>query len=193
MSKRIPLAILPVALLIFLLAGIATAQASARNSSTAAAPIPPQIGAAKKVFITNAGWDCLTLEGVFHGGPDRTYDEFYSAIRQWGRYQPVSAPEQADLDFEIRFACPPAAANVMNGGSVPPEYDPKVILTITQPKGKTVIWRIVQPVRPSKPPKFRIGTYRDQDLSDTIVALVNELKALAVRSSVPAPHSSSTP
>ena len=33
-----------------------------------------------------------------------TYNEFYAAMKSWGRYELVSSPADADMVFEIRFA-----------------------------------------------------------------------------------------
>jgi hypothetical protein len=46
------------------------------------APVPTPIATAKKVFIANAPGDNLPAS---LGGPDRTYNEFYAAIRSWRR------------------------------------------------------------------------------------------------------------
>jgi hypothetical protein len=55
-------------------------------------PVPAQIAAAKTVFIANAPGQNLpkTL-----GTPDRTYNEFYAAMKASGRYEmvPVPAPQ----------------------------------------------------------------------------------------------------
>jgi hypothetical protein len=43
------------------------------------APVPVQIGAAKKVFVSNAGgesFETVMEQTVFNGGPDRPYNEF---------------------------------------------------------------------------------------------------------------------
>jgi hypothetical protein len=47
-----------------------------------AAPIPPQILTAKKVFIANGGGDESFNEGVsYTGGAYRAYNEFYAAMQ----------------------------------------------------------------------------------------------------------------
>ena len=65
---------------------------------TAAAPIPAQIGAARKVFIANDGAD-LAGQAVFKraGEPEAAYNHFYAAMQAWGRYELVSTPADADL------------------------------------------------------------------------------------------------
>jgi len=64
------------------------------------APVPSPIAAAKKVFISNAPGTSLP---TYFGGPDRTYNEFYAAMRGWGHYELVAAPSDADLILEISF------------------------------------------------------------------------------------------
>lgn len=177
MKNTIRIAV-PIMAVLLALAGSATANSAAQKSSSLAAPIPPQIGVAKSIFVTNAGWDCAALERIFRGAPDRVYDEFYFALKHWERYKLVGTPDEADLDFAVGFACPPDATEVANGTSLA-RYNAKVTLTIREAKGNAMLWRIVLPVRPAKPPKFRIGEYRDKDLSDTITTLVREVKALA--------------
>ena len=70
------------------------------------APVPVQIGAAQKVFISNAGgesFETVIDQTVFNGGPDRPYNQFYSAMKGWGRYELVPSPEAADLVLEISW------------------------------------------------------------------------------------------
>jgi hypothetical protein len=55
------------------------------------APVPPLILAAKKVFIANGGGDESLFDmPQYSGGPDRLYNEFYAAMKSWGRYELVS-------------------------------------------------------------------------------------------------------
>ena len=62
------------------------------------APVPSPIAAARKVFISNAPGSSLPAS---FGGPDRTYNEFYAAMKGWGHYELVAAPSYADLILEI--------------------------------------------------------------------------------------------
>ena len=69
----------------------------------APAPVPSQIAAAKKVVISNAGNDIPSAYFLdWLGNPDRTYNQFYSACKSWGRFELVPSPSDADLVFEIR-------------------------------------------------------------------------------------------
>src|SRR2546426_12838397 len=67
------------------------------------APLPRQIFTAHKVFVSNAGGDTL---GDYSGGPDRAYNQFYGALEEWGRYEMVAAPADAELILEVRFSAP---------------------------------------------------------------------------------------
>jgi len=71
------------------------------------APVPPQIARAKRVFISNGGQETGRLED-FSGRQDRCYNQFYSALKSWGRYALAGGPSDADLVMEIKFANPPA-------------------------------------------------------------------------------------
>jgi hypothetical protein len=75
------------------------------SPAASAAPVPPRIASAKKVFISNAGEQRNPAGDLsFGGGPDRAYNQFYAAMKDWGRYELVSDPADADLVLEIRLA-----------------------------------------------------------------------------------------
>jgi len=88
----------------------ASSKHSTSSATAASAPVPAQIFSAKKVFISNASALGETPSGV----ADLTYNEFYADIKDWGRYEIVSAPVDADLVFEIRFTSEIGAKNVVN-------------------------------------------------------------------------------
>jgi hypothetical protein len=67
------------------------------------APLPQQIIKGKKVFISYAGGDS---NGLYSGGSERLYNQFYAAMKDWGRYQLIDSPADADLVFEIGFSNP---------------------------------------------------------------------------------------
>jgi hypothetical protein len=101
------------------------------------APVPPQILAAKKVFITNAGGDEMaTNEPRFSGTPDRAYSEFYAAVKSWGRFEIVAAPSEADLLLEVRQSVSEGGG----GGKVGSSPTPLFRLTIRDAKTNTLLW-----------------------------------------------------
>src|SRR5450631_3534070 len=55
------------------------------------APLPTVVVNAKKIFLTNGG------------GSNLAYDSFYSEMKQWGKYEIVGSPEEADLIIELAF------------------------------------------------------------------------------------------
>lgn len=66
------------------------------------APVPAQILNAKRVFISNAPPTRPELAlTIYSGGPYRAYDQFYAAMKTWGRFQVMGSPRDADLVFEV--------------------------------------------------------------------------------------------
>lgn len=91
------------------------------------APVPAQILTAKRVFISNWG-------STAWAPADLTYNEFYSAMKSWGRYELLSAPSDADLILEIHFED--------SGGTN------RLRLMILDPKTHTVLWAFTEYVAP---------------------------------------------
>ncbi len=104
----------------------------AQQQPMPSAPIPAQILAAKKVFISNGGDDDWTIPHQLHA-PALTYDQFYADIKNWGKYELVSSPADADVVSEIR------------------SYDSRlaglqVHLAILDPKTHVTLWSLNQGV-----------------------------------------------
>ena len=72
-------------------------------SGSPPAPLPAQIIAAKKVFISNGGEDGWLDFDPKHD-PTLTYHEFYVNTKSWGKYELVSSPVDADIVFETHLA-----------------------------------------------------------------------------------------
>jgi len=101
------------------------------------APIPSQILNARKVFVSNAGANLYTLPAYIAshtGSSNGLYDEFYAAIKNWGKYELVSVPAEADLVLEISLYARDYSEN--------PQFELKVI----DPKTRTVLWAFVETV-----------------------------------------------
>ncbi len=110
--------------------------AQSKPAVTPAAPIPPQILAAKKVFIANAGADEMTGDDPhFSGGPDRAYNEFYAAMKSWGRFEIVNSPADADLLLEIRQSVS-TVTPTGRGWTFLPQFQ----LHIRDPKTNAILW-----------------------------------------------------
>jgi hypothetical protein len=135
-----------------------------------AAPILAQITAAKKVFISNAGQDDL---GGFGAEPDRTYNQFYSAVKSWGQYQLVTTPGDADLVFEISFGVQAVGANVVKGDTVGTGYAPSFRLLIVDPKAHFTLWAFTQHINWAK-----LSSNRDKDFDQGMADLMSGLKKL---------------
>jgi hypothetical protein len=120
----------------------------AQQSKAAVAPIPEQILAAKKLFVANAGGeDPSSDDPLFSRGPDRAYNQFYAAMKTWGRYELVGTPADADLLFDIRFTVPPTARSVVKGDSIgAAAYDPQFRLEIRDPKSNALLWAFTEHV-----------------------------------------------
>lgn len=86
--RRPPLSILLLALLIVPLSSHASDK---HRKDVPEAPLPASIISAKKVFLTNAG------------GSPLAYDEFYSQMKSWGRFEIVGSPSAADVVIELRY------------------------------------------------------------------------------------------
>lgn len=124
-----------VTLAIFLvLVSVVTAQ---QSKPVPAAPVPAQILAAKKVFIANGGGDEMTGDDQrFSGGPDRAYNEFYAAMKSWGRFEMVNSPSDADLLLEIRQY----VSAVTPSGRGTSSFIPQFQLNIRDAKTNTLLW-----------------------------------------------------
>ena len=140
----------------------------AQISGPPAAPVPTQINTATRVFISNAGGQCPSFgDSTFSGSPDRPYDEFYAAMKSWGRYEFASTPTEADLVFEINLTCelfPDAKKSATNA---------QFRLLILDPKTRIVLWGFTQRV----PVAQRLGN-RDKNFERSMTTLVENVKKL---------------
>ena len=129
-------------LFVALMSGLQVPVLTAQQAKTAAAPIPAQISAAKRVFVANAGGDSPSTEDpLFAGGPDRAYNQFYAAMKTWGKYELVNSPADADLLFDIRFMLPSMAQPVFKGDSMGAgAFDPQLRLEIRDPRSTAILW-----------------------------------------------------
>jgi hypothetical protein len=110
------------AVALFLLAVLLSLISRAQTKpAAAAAPVPAQILAAKKILIAHAGGDEMAEDDpIFSGGPDRAYNQFYAAIKSWGRFEIVGSPAEADLLLEIRQEVQTVSLGGKVGASDPP-------------------------------------------------------------------------
>lgn len=104
------------------------------------APLPAVITNAKKVFLTNGG------------GSNLAYDAFYADMRQWGKYQIVGSPEEADLIVELKYWTEhdgTAVSSYTNSSTGRTSItsseivDPQLKITIYDAKSKNSLWSAI--------------------------------------------------
>ena len=116
--------------------------AADKDSPPASAPVPAQVLAARKVFISNAATDGIAFTAVKRAGDvNQPYDRLYAALKSWPRVELVGAPSEADLIFEIRFT-----AQMSSCGKAD-LYQPLLTLTILDSKTHFILWTIAEPVQ----------------------------------------------
>jgi len=137
------------------------------------APLPAQIYSWKKVFIANAGGDSNDL---YSGGPNRLYNQFYAALKSWGRYELTGSPAEADLVFEISFTNPYVGEQVSGGGGQIPVSnrsfnDPQFRLTILDPATRVTLWIFTRHVEHAL-----LKSNRDKNFDQAVANLANDLR-----------------
>lgn len=141
------------------------------------APLPSQIVNGRKVFISNAGGDSHNL---YNGGPDRLYNQFYAGIKNWGRYELVGSPAEADLVFEVSLANPFVGEYVGGGGGQTSVFsdrsatDPRFRLVILDPRTRVTLWVFTEHIKPAL-----LQGNRDKNFEQGVNYLVNDLRNLA--------------
>jgi hypothetical protein len=134
------------------------------------APVPAQIAAAQKVFISNGGGERVETvinDTVFSGGPDRPYNDFYAAMKSWGRCELVSSPADADVVLEISWALSDTGLRLPVLG--------QLRLVVIDPKTHVTLWTIAEYVRGA----VLFGN-RDKNFDQAMTTIVNRLKILMV-------------
>ena len=154
---------------------ILNAQAGKEASSAQnvpAAPVPAQILKAKKVFIANGGAAVYGIRKftAFHGGPNRPYNEFYVAMKKWGRYELAAGPADADLVLEVSLTPWVSAGDF-----------PSLHLAIVDPKTHILLWAINERVEGAA-----LLGHRDDNFYNGMAALVGDVKYLDAQPKTPA-------
>ena len=150
------------------------------TKDTPRAPVPAQISKAKTVFISYAGQEKnpkAQAFGEYSGDSDRTYNEFYAAMKNWGRYELVNAPADCDLVFEISFADPMGGGGVFKGDTIGPVDEPQFRLVIADPKTHVTLWAFTEHVHGAN----RQGN-RDKNFDQAMAKIVDDVKELDARS-----------
>jgi hypothetical protein len=92
------------------------------------APVPAQIGAARRVFVSYAGG-----VGGYIPRDDQVYDQIYAEMKNWGRFELLSAPAEADLVLEVSV---PMAVGY-----------PRLRMAVLDPKTQVVLWSFTEQVK----------------------------------------------
>ena len=138
------------------------------------APVPSLILTAKKVFVANGGGDESVYDWPqYSGGPNRLYDEFYAALKSWGRYELVSTPGDAELVFEIRLT------NLQPMRSEPlkeqnPQYDSQFHLAIRDVQTHETLWGLTEHAQTAI-----LQGNRDKNFEIALGRILSELKRIA--------------
>ena len=136
----------------------AAARTAPAQQQPAAAPVPPAILSAKTVFISKAsGYSFVPLITA-----DQPYNDFYAAMKDWGRYQLVGSPSDADLVIEISLECAAGPCSEV------------LEATILDSKTHAILWVSAENVQPAA----RIKT-NPKNFEKSMAALVADLKALS--------------
>jgi hypothetical protein len=151
------------------------------------APLPAQIYSGKRVFVSNAGGDNNHL---YSGEPERLYNQFYAALKSWGRYDLAGSPAEADLVFEISFRNPFVGENVSGGGgqtsvSSRSVTDPQFRLAIADPGTRVTLWVFTEHIQPAL-----LQGNRDKNFDQSVNAIVNDLRNVAGQPRAIAPSNS---
>lgn len=134
---------------------------------TPGGPLPARIASAHNVLLTNVGITArLGLD------PNQLYNDIHQRMQQWGYYQLVSTPQDADLIFQLDEFDPRNGTNVTPGTDV---YNrtPSFRVVILDAKTGIALWTVTAPI-------YITGrkTYAHwMDISEE--GLITRLKALA--------------
>ncbi len=172
MQRVVRSGVLHVALAATLLS-IPVLNAQQKSKDVPAAPVPVQITEAKKVFIANAGQENNPQASLYSGGLDRTYNQFYSALKNWGHYELVPSPADCDLVLEVRFTDALVGRKVFNGTSYGAKDDPQFRLVIMDPKTKIALWAFTEHVESA-----RSQANRDKNFDQAMARIVDDVKNL---------------
>ena len=163
------------------LASVIVFGSTASAQQTAHAPVPQQVLAARTVFIANGGGESYGADTYFHltkfdGGPNRAYDSFYAAVKDWGHYDVVTSMDAADLALVVRFTNPAVdRTNPNSNADVPHDwiYDPQLNVSMNDPRTGITLWTITEHIEPSND-----RAVANQHFDDAVTRLVADLQRL---------------
>lgn len=148
---------------------LSSALSAQKSQMPAPAPVPPQIAAARKAFISNAGGESFETvfdQVVFNGGPDRPYNQFYAAIKAWGQRELVSSPADADLVLEISWVLSDTGL-----GRLP--VLGQLRLVMLDPRTRVTLWTVTEYVRGAA-----LQGNRDKNFDQAMNTVVDRVRIL---------------
>jgi hypothetical protein len=144
------------------------AGANDKKKDVPIAPLPALIVNAKKIFLSNGG------------GSNLAYDAFYSDMKNWGKYEIVGSPEEADLIVELAYRVEDKGTRVWSSTNTYNNttqihsthvVDPQLILTIYEAKTKNSLWSETDHRRLARREKNR-----EKETVNSAQRLVDDLK-----------------
>jgi len=148
---------------LFVMATLAACSLQAQTpAEPPAAPVPSQIVSARRVFVSNPNSEQDPRISKYFGGPDGLYNQFYADVKGSGRFEPVAAPTDADLIFQVTMGLHPFVAGYA-----------ALRLSVLDPKTNVLLWTISEPVDPA----FLTKNAR-KNIAVSLERLVDDLKAL---------------
>lgn len=168
-------AMLRATLAIILTTGSALSAQQANQSPIITAPLPSQVLTGKKVFISNVPGMLFLTPRTAEDDPYRPYNQFYASMKNWGYYELVSVPADADLILEINLADRPTLGDAVHlASSLRLAY---LDLTVRDPKTQVILWWFSERVQGAN----RSAT-GDKNYNQAITNLVNDLKKMTGQS-----------
>jgi hypothetical protein len=151
----------------------ASAAFAQQTAPAPAAPVPPAILSAKRIFVSNAGGDSGLFPSPFSGDPSRGYNQLYAGIKANSQFELVADPAQADLVLELSLTAPngPTRGSKVNGASDPV---PMFRLVVYDAKTHFILWAFTESVDIA----FLQKTH-DRNFDEALTALVLEFESLA--------------
>lgn len=176
MRKLLPSSLL----LAFLLTSLLGHGLDKHRKDVPEAPMPASVVSAKKIFLTNGGGSALA------------FDEFYSKMKDWGRFELVGSPSTADIVVELRYFVEDdgtkvsSYTNTYTGQTQVVSHrvvDPQLSVNIYDAKTKDLLWSVTDHRRLAK-----LEKNREKETINSADRLVDGIKER-----IASPTSTSTP
>ena len=114
-----------------------------KPETSATAPVPIQLSAAKKVFLANNASE-HSMTSLFGYDRDRAYNDVYAGLKQWGQVELVATPEEADVVAELQLLVVTDPPDVMGGSSSPGGFDLQLRLIFWDARSHFVLWGLTE-------------------------------------------------